>query len=398
MDTSAAALAVTSISPPAGWAGPLLAEAARGQRGVFLFAGGGTGGHLFPGIALAEALQARYPAVRMVFAGSDRPIERRIVESAGVEHHILSTASPALCRRRPDQFVWRNWRAVVEARRLVKRERPQIVIGLGGFASAPVIWAAYRSRVPVVLLEQNAVPGRATCWLSRFARVVCTAFDETIDWLPRHVPTLVCGNPVRKSIAALHAEPLETQQAQRCLLVLGGSQGADGLNMGVVEMLRQHPEFRTWKVIHQTGPRQLESIRTTYHELQQPALVADFFEEMPDIYRQADLIISRAGATTVAELACAGRATVLVPYPQATDNHQRVNADAFARQGAALVVEQALASPQTAERLWTAVAPLLDDGPRRRRMAKAARDFACPDAAQRIVNLLQAEQSMAVPA
>lgn len=398
MNTSAAMMTVGSTPTPLGWSGPLIPEASPHTHGVFLFAGGGTGGHLFPGIALAETLQARFPRVRMVFAGSDRAIERRIVEAAGVEHIELPTAAPGLCRRRPDQFLWRNWRALVEARKLVQTERPQIVIGLGGFASAPVIWAAYRRRIPVVLLEQNAIPGRATCWLSRFARVVCTAFDETVDWLPRNVPTLVCGNPVRQSIATLCTEPLEPHHEQRCLLVLGGSQGADGLNMGVVEMLRQHPEFRRWKVIHQTGPRQLEAIRSTYQDLQQPALVADFFEEMPDIYRQADLVISRAGATTVAELACAGRATILVPYPQATDNHQRVNADAFARQGAAIVVEQALASPQTAERLWTAVAPLLDDASQRRRMAKAARDFACPDAAQRIVNLLQAEQTVAVSA
>jgi len=398
MDTSAAAISVNLASAPQGWTGPLLPPAARADHGVFLFAGGGTGGHLFPGIALAEALQARFPRVRMVFAGSDRAIERRIVEAAGVEHVILSTAAPALCRRRPDQFLWRNWRAVMESQRLIKQEHPQIVIGLGGFASAPVIWAAHRARVPIVLLEQNAIPGRATCWLSRFARVVCTAFEETVDWLPRDIPTLVCGNPVRKSIATLCSEPLESNHQQRCLLVLGGSQGADGLNTGVVEMLRQHPEFRGWKVIHQTGPRQIDSIRSTYQDLQQPAVVADFFSDMPDLYRQADLVISRAGATTVAELACAGRATILVPYPQATDNHQRVNADAFARQGAAIVVEQALASPQTAERLWTAVAPLLDDAHRRRRMAQAARDFACPDAAQRIVNLLQAEQTVAASA
>lgn len=385
---------VTSI----GWTGPLMPQSARGSGGVVVFAGGGTGGHLFPGIALTETLLELFPGIRIIFAGSDRTIERRIVEAAGVEHRCLSTASPALCRRRPDQFLWRNWRAIVESKQLLREVQPQIVIGLGGFASAPVVWAAHRARVPIVLLEQNAIPGRATCWLSRLARVVCTAFDETVDWLPQRVPTLVCGNPVRKSIAALCAEPLEANHSQRCLLVLGGSQGADGLNMGVVEMLRKHSVFRSWQVIHQTGPRQLESIRATYQELQQPAIVSDFIEDMPSVYRQADLVISRAGATTVAELACAGRATIFVPYPQATDNHQRVNADALARQGAALVVEQANASPQTAERLWTAVAPLLDDEVGRRRLAKAVRDLACPDAARRIVNLLRAEQSVAVSA
>lgn len=365
------------------------------NAGTYLFAGGGTGGHLFPGIALAELIRRRCPEARCVFAGSDRAVEQRIMQLHDVEHHPLPTCGLQTCKRRPDQFLWKNWQALANAHRLIHALKPQVVLGLGGFASAPVVWAAHRARIPIVLLEQNVIPGRATCWLSRFARVVCTTFAESSAWLPNDIPTLVCGNPVRKVIADLWREPLPCDRPVRNLLVLGGSLGADGLNTAIMELVRRHPSLRSWNITHQTGPRQVESVRSTYADLDQPARVSDYFVEMPDLYRQADLIISRAGATTLAELACVGRPTVLVPFPNAADDHQRANAVSFARQGAALVVEQSTAAPQTADGLWQALEPLIDDAARRLQMAQAARDIARPDAAERILTLLQAEHPIA---
>jgi UDP-N-acetylglucosamine--N-acetylmuramyl-(pentapeptide) pyrophosphoryl-undecaprenol N-acetylglucosamine transferase len=364
---------------------------------VMLFAGGGTGGHLFPGIALAEALRRRRPDVAPLFVGSDREIERRIMQQHGLPHRSLLTASLGELKRRPDRFLWRNWRATRLAWRLVVRKQPLVVVGLGGFASAPLVWAAHRAGVPVVLLEQNAIPGRATCWLARYARMVCTTFPESIDWIHTEHPVLVCGNPVRETIARLCLEPVTPPPGERpTLLILGGSQGADGLNLAIMELVRrQRRELADWTVIHQTGPRQRDAVRATYQDLGQPAEVADFFDDLTAVYRRADVVISRAGATTLAELACAGRPTVLVPYPHATDQHQQANAEAFARQQAAVVVEQGPNCVDTAGRLWNALAPLLNDPDRRQRMGQAARDIARPDAADRILDLLLDQQQLA---
>jgi UDP-N-acetylglucosamine--N-acetylmuramyl-(pentapeptide) pyrophosphoryl-undecaprenol N-acetylglucosamine transferase len=358
------------------------------RPGVFLFAGGGTGGHLFPGVALAERIHERRPAARTLFVGSDRPIEQRIVSAQRLEHRTLATTSFGHLRRRPDQFLWRNWQALRDAAALVQALRPEVVFGLGGFASAPVVWAAYRAGVPVMLLEQNAIPGKATCWLSRLARVVCTTFAESHDWLPRQIPTLVCGNPVRRAISELAREPLPDHSGPGTILVLGGSLGADGLNTAMMDLVRRHPELRAWNIVHQTGPRQRDSVRHTYNELGQPAVVADFLDDLVPHYRAATIVISRAGATTLAELACVGRPVILVPFPHAADNHQQANAAAFARQDAAVVVPQAAASPRTAEGLWRAVSPLLHDGARRRAMSGAIRELAHPDAADRILELI----------
>ncbi|HUQ68500.1 MAG TPA: undecaprenyldiphospho-muramoylpentapeptide beta-N-acetylglucosaminyltransferase [Planctomycetaceae bacterium] len=367
-------------------------------RPVFLFAGGGTGGHLFPGIALVEALRLRRPEVVPLFVGSDREIERRIMQQHGLAHRAMSTASLRDLTQRPDRFVWRNWRAAVQASQIIEKKRPELVIGLGGFASAPLVWAAHRARVPVVLLEQNAIPGRATCWLAPYAKMVCTTFPESLEWIPTSRPVIVSGNPIRSAVAELFHEPLGRSDAaaERTLLVLGGSQGADGLNTALMELVRRHHhELSGWTVIHQTGPRQLDSVRATYRELGQTAVVHDFFEDLTDLYRRADVVISRAGATTMSELACAGKPTVLVPYPHAADNHQRANAESFARQAAAVIVEQASACPETAGRLWSVLEPLLRDPNQRLAMGQAARDIARPDAADRVLDLLLDQQRTA---
>lgn len=364
----------------------------RGNGPVYLLAGGGTGGHLFPGIALAEAFRRRQPDATTLFVGCDRPIEHRIVETFGLSHRALTTASFSLCRRRPDQFLWRNWKALHEAKQLMTTLKPRLVIGLGGFASVPTVWAAHRAGIPIILLEQNAIPGRATCWLSRLARMVCTTFSESTHWLPRQTPTLVCGNPVRQTIMELEREPVPERNAVPQLLVLGGSLGAEGLNSALMDLVRHHPELRRWKIVHQTGPRQREAVQATYRDVGQPADVADFFEDLPSLYRQADIVISRAGATTLSELACAGRATILVPFPKATDDHQRANAEAYSQQGAAVVVEQSTASPQTAERLWASLQPLLQAPLLQHQLAVNARSMARPDAADRIIDLIESEQ------
>jgi UDP-N-acetylglucosamine--N-acetylmuramyl-(pentapeptide) pyrophosphoryl-undecaprenol N-acetylglucosamine transferase len=273
---------------------------------------------------------------------------------------------------------------------LVRETRPAAVIGLGGYLSVPTIWAAACEHVPILLLEQNAIPGRATSWLARLARLVCVSFEESLAGLPPSTPTLLSGTPLRDEVRVLADEPPRgSSSGPPTLLVLGGSQGAEGLNAAVSSLLQdQRAAFRHWRVIHQTGSRQQDDIRRQYAQTGHQAEVVDFLTDVAAAYRRADLVISRAGATTLSELTCAGRPMVLVPYPHATDQHQHANAAALVRHQAAICVEQAGTPQESATRLATAVLPLVADPSRREQLALAARGQAHPDATDRVCELL----------
>lgn len=355
---------------------------------TYLFAGGGTGGHLFPGLAVAEELRERRPGCRIVFVGSERPIEAEILAEAGEEHVPLPIRSSADLKTRPWRFVLDNVRAVCAAGRLLEDHRPRAVLGLGGFASFPLLLQAQWQRVPMLLLEQNAIPGRVTRWQARKARAVCLTFPESAQRLPR-APCQVTGNPVRQSIAQL--AQLRGEFDGRILLVLGGSQGAESLNQAVRAWVAEQRELLNgWTIWHQTGPRQQAEIAAEYARLGVPAEVAPFWSDLPERYAAAGLVVSRAGATTIAELLCAGKPMVLLPYPHAADDHQRANAASLVQAGAAEVVEHAIDAAETARRLAEVLTPLLGDPDRRRRLADAARALARPNAARTVVDLLLA--------
>ncbi len=355
---------------------------------TFLFAGGGTGGHLFPGLAVAEELRERRPGCRILFVGSERPIEAEILARAGEQHVPLPIRSSADLRSRPWRFVIDNVRSVRAAGRLLREHRPVAVLGLGGFASFPLLLQARWRHVPFFLLEQNAIPGRVTRWQARQARAVCLTFPESAQRLQG----AVCrdtGNPVRKSIARL--AQLRGEFDGRILLVLGGSQGAESLNQAVRAWVAEQRELLNgWTIWHQTGPRQQAEIAAEYARLGVPAEVAPFWSDLPERYAAAGIVVSRAGATTIAELLCAGKPMVLLPYPHAADDHQRANAASLVQAGAAEVVEHATDAADTVRRLAAVLTPLLGDPDRRRRLAEAARALARPNAAQTVVDLLLA--------
>ncbi|MBC8114857.1 MAG: undecaprenyldiphospho-muramoylpentapeptide beta-N-acetylglucosaminyltransferase [Candidatus Saccharimonas sp.] len=357
------------------------------QPRTFIFAGGGTGGHLFPGVAVALELKRREPNARLLFVGSERELERTILARHGLEHRSLPVESLRELTRHPWRFATRNWTAWRAARQLMREERPSVVVGLGGYASAPLVWQASRARCPVVLLEQNVIPGRATRWLSRSASLVCTSFIEAGDRLPRGAKIEVTGNPVRREIAEFASNLTGDSTAPRELLVLGGSQGADSLNEAVVAALRLVSEARSgWRVVHQTGARQVEAMRRAYAGLSIDAVVEPFFDDMLARYRAASFVVSRAGATTLAELACCGLPMLLLPYPHAADDHQRANALAYESHGAAVSVEHLATAEQTAARLADPLRSLLTDESCRRAMSTAARSCAHPDATSAVVN------------
>ena len=360
-----------------------------------LFAGGGTGGHLFPGIAVADELRQRNSSTRTVFVGSTRSIESTIVAQHGLEHRTLPVEPLPTLKRNPLRFAYRSWQAWRTAKQLLNELKPSAVVGLGGYASAPLVWVASRKRIPIVLIEQNVIPGRTTRWLSRFACDVCVSFPETISRLPKAHRVIVTGNAVRADIVGLHQHlsPVVAEATGagrlRELLILGGSQGADSLNAAVIAAItRLNGKFTGWKIVHQTGPRDVALVRRVYGELGLKAVVEPFFHQMSSLYSRADLVISRSGATTLAELACAGTAMVLLPFPYAADDHQRANAKAFVECGAAQVVEHRAMPEQTAEDLAIALLPLLNHTEPRQRMGIAARTMARPDAAQRIADVI----------
>lgn len=352
---------------------------------TYLFAGGGTGGHLFPGLAVAEKLHRRQPGCRIVFVGSQRPIEAEILAAASAEHVALPIRSSADLKSRPCRFCVDQWRAIRIAGRLLREHQPRVVLGLGGFASFPLLVQARWRGIPYLLLEQNAIPGRVTRWMARRARRVCLSFADAEQYLPT-ADCRMTGNPIRGSIAGQFGV---RSNDERTLLILGGSQGAEALNQAVTRWAANQRECLSgWTIWHQTGPRQSAETAAEYSRLGIPAEVAPFWNDLPDRYASAGLVVSRAGATTIAELLCAGKAMVLVPYPQAADDHQRANAAALVAAGAAEVVEHGSSAAETAGRLADVLAPLLSDAGRRQRLSNAARHLARPTAAETVVDLI----------
>jgi UDP-N-acetylglucosamine--N-acetylmuramyl-(pentapeptide) pyrophosphoryl-undecaprenol N-acetylglucosamine transferase len=353
----------------------------------YLFSGGGTGGHLFPGLAVAEELRDREPQARIVFVGSVRDIERGIVAVHGYEHAVLPVEPSTALRRNPLKFLWTGWNSLRSAAALLDRERPTAVIGLGGFASVPLVWTASRRGIPTVLLEQNIVAGRATRLLSRRASLVCLSFGGTVNDLPRGTNAVLTGNPVRREIAALHEAPRsDGLEHDPTLLILGGSQGAIAVNEAVfIAIERLARPLAGWKIVHQTGRADEQRAMDVYTRLGLRHEVCAFFDNLPALFSRATLVVSRAGATTLAELACAGCPAILIPYPNSVRDHQRLNAMAFRDAGAAIVVEQRHKSSTTADSLARELTDLLHHRDYREQMSRATHSLALPEAARSVV-------------
>jgi UDP-N-acetylglucosamine--N-acetylmuramyl-(pentapeptide) pyrophosphoryl-undecaprenol N-acetylglucosamine transferase len=346
-----------------------------GPRAVVL-AGGGTGGHIFPALALAEAIRRRDPETRVSFMGTERGLEARLVPSAGVALDLVPAAQ--IAGRSPARKLLGGLvllRGVLRARALLRARGAELVIGVGGYASVPAVAAAALARIPVALLEPNARPGRANRALARFARAIFVQFEDARAAFPAaRVEAL--GYPVRE-IPKRAGSPAESGGVR--LLVLGGSQGARSLNAALCALLPR-PELEGVSIAHQTGAADLEAVRAAYATAGVEAEVAAFFDDVPERLARADLLIARAGAATAAELCAAGVAAILVPYPHAADDHQLANARELERAGACRVVEDR----ELATRLEPELRALLGDAHARARLAAGAAARGRPDAAERI--------------
>jgi UDP-N-acetylglucosamine--N-acetylmuramyl-(pentapeptide) pyrophosphoryl-undecaprenol N-acetylglucosamine transferase len=355
-----------------------------------LIAGGGTGGHLYPGIALARELLRRDPLAQIQFVGTARGIESSVVPREGFRLDLIRVAG-LKGKSRADRL--RGFLllpiAAVDAWRVISRHAPDVVVGVGGFASGPVLALASVRGYPTMLLEQNALPGITNRLLARFVRAAAVNFEEALSYFPR--TGFVAGNPVRPEFfQANDKESNDHDDRPRTaarVLIFGGSQGAHAINLAMVEAAsRLAATGIRLAITHQTGERDLDLVRTAYQRAALPARVEAFIFEIDGEMKAADLVVCRAGATTLAELTAAGRPAILVPLPTATDDHQRKNAEVLARAGAAIVVEE---RDLSGERLAAAIGGLAANGEERSRMAAAARKLARPDAAQRIADRVE---------
>ncbi len=354
-----------------------------------LLCGGGTGGHLFPGIAVAEELRRQQPGSRLLFAVTGRELELDLLRRSGIEAAVVPSA-PVKGRSAADRLrgLRTVWQGIRVARRLLRRFRPDVVLGVGGYAAVPVMFAARLCRVPCCLHEQNALPGLANRLLARVAvRVFLSLPDEGGRFPPAKV--VLTGNPVRRAIVAAGERspaPLAGERSPH-LLVLGGSQGARRVNELVVSGLEAVANRLPagLEVTHQTGARDEERVRAAYRRLGIKAEVRAFFDDMAALYGRADLVVARAGATTLAELAVTGRPALLIPYPHAADDHQARNAEVMVARGAARMMrEEGLAAVSLGREL----ASLIHDRPLLCRMGDAARTLGRPAAAAAIVGQL----------
>ena len=348
-----------------------------------LIAGGGTGGHLYPGIAVARELMARVPDATVAFVGTAAGIEARVVPREGFTLDVIRSAG---LKGKSLASVARGVSllpaSAVDAWQVISRRRPGVVIGVGGYSSGPVVALAALRGVPTMLMEQNAVPGLTNRLLAPLVSGAAVTYNESIAFFGSKA--FVSGNPVRPEFFGEAYEQHGSPPGAARVLVFGGSQGAHAINMAMVEAAaRLAAATPRVAITHQTGERDLEVVRDGYRRAGLEARVEPFLFTMDREMRSADVVVCRSGATTLAELTAARRASILVPFPGATDDHQRKNAEVLVKQGAARMVEQ---RELTGDRLSTEILALATDADMRRQIAEAAGRLARPDAARVIVD------------
>jgi UDP-N-acetylglucosamine--N-acetylmuramyl-(pentapeptide) pyrophosphoryl-undecaprenol N-acetylglucosamine transferase len=342
-----------------------------------ILAGGGTGGHVIPALAIAQELRARYSAA-IKFIGTARGLENKLVPAAGFELVLIEVgALKSVSWTTRLSTLWKLPGAVLRSRRIIREFRPDVVIGVGGYASGPAVLAAEMAGVPTLLFEPNRVPGFANRVVARWASAAAVQFEETRHRFPH---AQVTGTPVRKEFFDIAPRPAG---APATLLVFGGSQGAAALNRVMMESAAALKQAGV-SVIHQTGERDYNQVQAAYQQSGFSAEVTAFIDRMPQAFARADLLLCRSGASTVAEVAAAGKPAIFVPFPRASDDHQRRNAEALVEAGAAVLVPE---TELTSARLTSTVGELLADKQRLGRMAVAARGLAHPNAAEDIAGM-----------
>ncbi|HXU36152.1 MAG TPA: undecaprenyldiphospho-muramoylpentapeptide beta-N-acetylglucosaminyltransferase [Blastocatellia bacterium] len=347
-----------------------------------IIAAGGTGGHIFPGVAIAREFKERDESTAILFVGTARGLESKIVPRAGFDLELIKVgALKGVSVFERTKSLGELPPSFLAARRILKRFKPDVVIGVGGYSSGPTLLMAALSRIPTMVVEPNAMPGFTNRVLARFVDAAALSFGDAQKYFRSR--GVVTGNPVRVDFARL---PKKQRGDKIHVLIFGGSQGAQAINNAVIGAL---PALASRKArlsfTHQTGERDYETVRLGYAAAGFDDVdVRPFIDDMADQYARADLLICRSGATTVAEVAAAGKAAIFIPFPFATDDHQRRNAEAFVRVGAGRMILQRDLSPG---RLAGELNQLIDDPTEIDRIENASRGLAITDSTERAVDL-----------
>ncbi len=356
----------------------------------FLMVAGGTGGHIFPALSVAQELRARgarleRSGVKYVieFLGTLRPLEARLIPGAGFPLRTIRAAGlKGIGGIRGLRNLMLLPRTAVAAAQALRDFRPRVVVGVGGYLAGPVMLEAALQDIPTVLIEPNALPGFTNRVLAPVVRLAAVGFPEAARYYGEKAR--VTGLPVR---AAFYAIPPKNHQAPFSILVVGGSQGSKAINEVMIQCAPYlKRETGRLEVVHQTGEADSNLVREAYLKHNVAAHVCAFIEDMPEALAQADLVVTRAGAAAAAELAAAGRASLLIPFPAATDQHQLANAQALERAGAARIILQAELTP---ERLIREISELISEPPRLIGMELAAKTLARPEATSQIADLVE---------
>jgi UDP-N-acetylglucosamine--N-acetylmuramyl-(pentapeptide) pyrophosphoryl-undecaprenol N-acetylglucosamine transferase len=347
-----------------------------------IIAAGGTGGHIYPGVAIAREFKQRDPATEILFVGTPRGLESKIVPREGFDLQLIQVgALKGVSLFAKSKSLIGLPLSFVAALGILRRFKPDIVIGVGGYSSGPTLLMAALRRIPTMIVEPNAVPGYTNRVLARYIDAAALTFADALDYFGKR--GVVTGNPVRGDFAGIKKK---MRGARLNVLIFGGSQGAHAINMTMTEAagwLASQKERLA--IVHQTGEKDYETVERAYKEAGlKDAEVKPFIHDMAARFGQADLLICRSGATTVAEVAAAGKAAIFVPFPFATDDHQRKNAEAFERVGAGRIILQKDLTPA---RLAEELQRLMDDPGAIDRMEEASRHLGRPDSAARAVDL-----------
>jgi UDP-N-acetylglucosamine--N-acetylmuramyl-(pentapeptide) pyrophosphoryl-undecaprenol N-acetylglucosamine transferase len=354
-----------------------------------LIAAGGTGGHIYPGIAVANEILRRQPESEVRFVGTARGLENKLVPQAGFELSIIDSAGlknvGPVARTRGLLVLPKS---ILAARALIKSFQPDVVIGAGGYVSGPVLLTAALLRLPTLVMESNALPGWTNRVLARFVDKAAVSFDAALPYF--RGKAVVTGNPVRREFFEIpRRERNATGTAEFSVLVFGGSQGAHAINEAMVAALPALTGLKdVLRITHQTGEKDFENVRSAYLDAGwgERASVTKYIDNMVASFADTDLVISRAGATTTAELIAAGKASVMVPFPFAADDHQRKNAEALEQAGAGrMILQQGLSG----QRLAQEIATLVREPERITEMEQAARKLARGDAAAAVVDIIE---------
>ncbi len=348
-----------------------------------LIAAGGTGGHIFPALAIANALSLQGYSIHWV--GSCRPLEKKVIAGQYPIDYLKIEALRGKGRWAKLMLPWRLLRAMVQAIRIVYKQNPEVVLTMGSFVSGPIGLAAWLLRVPLVVHEQNSIPGMTNKFLSRISTVLLSAFADTF---PEKKKAVCVGNPLRKSLYQVLKQPQSYLQykSKLRLLVLGGSQGATAINQAVSQWLEIYALEDTVEVWHQCGAADLNDLQSRYDKLNTLIKLDAFIDDMSTAYEWADLVLSRAGALAVTEIAVAGLPSILVPFPHAVDNHQYHNAKVVERHGGAVIIFQEELTPLS---LADLLASFSQDKSRLVAMSKAAASVMARDSVEKVLEQIE---------